>query len=153
MGIRAASFWEVVAMILRGAQIHRDGHGKCGLLPNPTLSSNTRQLSFSGVLANTRMSLCGTFVSVASDAHFKLGEVRTRPTVRIGNDSISLRQLYARQTQHARGCLTCIIHEGSAVSTDTRLRRAVSLFSPSTYYRSMPRLASRLYAFTTNRHE
>jgi hypothetical protein len=94
-------------MILRGAQIHRDGHGKCGLLPNPTLSSNTTQLSFSGVLANTRMSLCDTFVSVASDAHFKLGKVRTRPTLRIGNDSISLRQLYARQTHHARGYLTC----------------------------------------------
>ena len=67
-GSRAASFWEVVAMILRGPQIHRDGHGKCGLLPKPALSSNTAQLPSSGVLANTRMSRCD---SVVSHRHFK----------------------------------------------------------------------------------
>ena len=42
-------------MILRGAQIHRDERGKCGLLPNPTFSSNTAQLPSSDALANTRM--------------------------------------------------------------------------------------------------
>jgi len=49
----------------------------------------------------------------------------------------------------------------SAASADTRLRRAVSPFSPSTYCTSMPqgftppsaRLASRPHAFATNRHE
>jgi hypothetical protein len=57
--------------------------------------------------------------------------------------------------------LTRIIHEASAVSADTRLRRAVSPFSPSTYCTSMPqgftapsaRLASRLHAFATNLYE
>ncbi len=49
-------------MILRGAQIHRDGHGKCGLLPNPTFSSNRTQLPPSGVLTNIRMSLCNSSV-------------------------------------------------------------------------------------------
>ena len=44
-------------MILRGAQIHRDGHGKCGLLPNPTLSSNNAPLPSASVFANTRTSL------------------------------------------------------------------------------------------------
>lgn len=55
-------------MFLRGPQIHRDGHGKCGLLPKPALSSNTAQLPSSGVLANTRMSRCD---SVVSHRHFK----------------------------------------------------------------------------------
>jgi hypothetical protein len=55
-------------MILRGLQIHRDGHGKCGVLPNPALSSNTAQLPSFGVLANTRMSRCD---SVVSHRHFK----------------------------------------------------------------------------------
>jgi hypothetical protein len=64
-------------MILRGALIQRDGHGKCGLLPNPTLSSNRAQLPTSGVLANTRMSLCN---SVMSHRHFKPGgTARVRP--------------------------------------------------------------------------
>jgi len=57
--------------------------------------------------------------------------------------------------------LARIIHEGSAASADTRLRRAVSPFSPSTYCTSMPqdftapsaRLASRLRAFATSLHE
>jgi hypothetical protein len=61
---------EVVAMILRGAQIQRDGHGRCGLLPNRDLSSNRAQLPTSGVLANTRMSLCDL---VVSHRHFKPG--------------------------------------------------------------------------------
>jgi hypothetical protein len=51
--------------------------------------------------------------------------------------------------------LARIIHDASAASADTRLRRAVSPFSPSTYCTSMPqdltppsaRLASRLHAF------
>ena len=57
-------------MIIRGAQIHRDGHGKCGLLPNPTLSSNRAKLRSFGVLANTRMSLGD---SVVSYRHFTPG--------------------------------------------------------------------------------
>ena len=55
-------------MILRGAKIHQDGHGKYGLLPNPTLFRNSAQLPSSGVLANTRMSRCN---SVVSHRHFK----------------------------------------------------------------------------------
>lgn len=50
-------------MILRGTQIHRDGHGKCGLLHNPTLSSNKAQLPSSGALANNRVSLGDSAVS------------------------------------------------------------------------------------------
>lgn len=57
-------------MILRGAQIHRDERGKCGLLPNPTFSSNTAQLPSSGTLANIRMSLGD---SVVSHRHFTPG--------------------------------------------------------------------------------
>jgi len=57
--------------------------------------------------------------------------------------------------------LARMIHEASAASADTRLRRAVSPFSPSTYCTSTPqgftspsaRLASRLHAFATNLHE
>ena len=44
-------------MIFRGAQIQRDGHGECGLLLKQTLSSNTAELSSSGVLAPTGMTL------------------------------------------------------------------------------------------------
>ena len=57
-------------MILRGAQIQRDGHGKCGLLLDRTLSNNRAELPFSGVLANARMSRCD---SVISHRHFKPG--------------------------------------------------------------------------------
>ncbi len=54
-----------------------------------------------------------------------------------------------------------MIHEAAAASADTQLWQAVSPFSPSTYCTSMPqaftapsaRLASRLHAFATNRHE
>ena len=57
--------------------------------------------------------------------------------------------------------LARIIHEASATSADTRLCRAVSPFSPSTYCTSMPlgftapsaRLASRLHAFAMNLYE
>jgi hypothetical protein len=57
--------------------------------------------------------------------------------------------------------LTRIIHEASAASADTRLQRALSPLSPSTYCTSMPqgfmapsaRLALRLHAFATNLHE
>ena len=31
-------------MILRGTQIQREGHGRCGLLPNRTLSNNRTEL-------------------------------------------------------------------------------------------------------------
>jgi hypothetical protein len=57
-------------MILRDAQIHRDGHRKCGLLPNSTLSSNRAQLPISGVPANTRMS---RWNFVISHRHFTPG--------------------------------------------------------------------------------
>jgi hypothetical protein len=70
---------------------------------------------------------------------------------------------YARMMGHlADGAILArMIHEASAASADTRLRRAVSPFSPSTYCTSMPqgftppsaRLASRLHAFATNLHE
>ena len=57
--------------------------------------------------------------------------------------------------------LAGIIHDASDASADTQLQRAVSPFRLSTYCWSMPqgftppsaRLASRLAAFTTNRHE
>jgi hypothetical protein len=65
------------------------------------------------------------------------------------------------QLTAATGILARIIHDASAASLDTRLRQAVSPFSPSTDCTSMPqgftspsaRLASRLHAFATNRHE
>lgn len=44
-------------MILRGTQIQRDGHGRCGLLPNRTLSSNKAELPSSGVFAHTGTNL------------------------------------------------------------------------------------------------
>ena len=44
-------------MILRGAQIQRNGHGRCGLLPNRTLSSNRAELPSSGVLTHTATNL------------------------------------------------------------------------------------------------
>ena len=40
-------------MILRGTQIQRDGHGRCGLLPNRTLSNNKTKLPSSDVLTHT----------------------------------------------------------------------------------------------------
>ncbi len=40
-------------MILRGTQIQRDGHGRCGLLPNRTLSNNRTELPSSIVPAHT----------------------------------------------------------------------------------------------------
>ena len=40
-------------MILRGTQIQRDGHGRCGLLPYRTLSKNKADLPPPGVLAHT----------------------------------------------------------------------------------------------------
>ena len=70
---------------------------------------------------------------------------------------------YAEALDRIRGAVSLarMIHEASAVSADTRLRLAVSPFSPSTYCTSMPqgftspsaRLASRLHAFATNLHE
>ena len=65
------------------------------------------------------------------------------------------------QLNAATGILARIIHDASAASVDTRLRQAVSPFSPSTDCTSMPqgftspsaRLASRLHAIATNRHE
>ena len=83
----------------------------------------------------------------------------------MGTLRISMSQERSRRTfsaSWAKGLpLARIIHEASAASADTRLRRAVSPFSPSTYCTSMPqgftapsaRLASRLHAFATNRHE
>lgn len=48
---------EVVVMILRGALIQRDGHGKCGLFTNRTLSSNIAKLLSSGVLTHSGTNL------------------------------------------------------------------------------------------------
>jgi hypothetical protein len=44
-------------MVFPGTQIQRDGHGRCGLLPNRTLSSNRVELPSSGVLAYTGTNL------------------------------------------------------------------------------------------------
>lgn len=57
-------------MILRGAQIQRNGHGRCGLLPNRTLSSNRAELPSYGVLTHTatsRHNLCLWLLAVTSD--------------------------------------------------------------------------------------
>ena len=43
-------------MILRGAEIQRNGHGRCGLLPNRTFSSNRAKLPFPGVVLTHRES-------------------------------------------------------------------------------------------------
>ena len=52
-------------MILRGAEIQRNGHGRCGLLPNRTFSSNRAELPSSGVLAHAGMIL------MASSGHLR----------------------------------------------------------------------------------
>ena len=57
-------------MILRGTEIHRIGHGKCGLLSIRVLSRNIAELPFSGVLGNTVTSL---FDLMVSRCRFKLG--------------------------------------------------------------------------------
>jgi hypothetical protein len=44
-------------MVLPGTQIQRDEHGRCGLLPNRTLSSNKAELPSSGVLPHTGINL------------------------------------------------------------------------------------------------
>jgi hypothetical protein len=71
------------------------------------------------------------------------------------------RLLFLYRLSSVTSSLTRIIHDTSAASADTRLQRAVSPFTPSTYCTSMPqgftppsaRLASRLHAFATNRQE
>jgi hypothetical protein len=46
-------------MILRGAQIQRNGHGRCGLLlPISVLSFNRAEVPFSGVLGHAGTILC-----------------------------------------------------------------------------------------------
>jgi hypothetical protein len=55
-------------MILCDAQSQPDGQGKCGPLPNSTLSSNSAQLPISTLRANTRMSR-GNVVTL--HRHFK----------------------------------------------------------------------------------
>ena len=50
-------------MILRGAQIHCDGHGKGGLLPHPTFFTDTAQLLSTGVPVNTRTNHFNRIVS------------------------------------------------------------------------------------------
>ena len=70
-------------------------------------------------------------------------------------------ELDAEPVARVEVVLARMIHDASAASADTRLQRAVSPFSPSTYCTSMPqgftspsaRLASRLHAFATNLHE
>ncbi len=68
-------------MILHRAQIQPDGHGECGLLPNPILFSNGAQLSFSGVLANIRINLA----ALLSLHHFKIGKYSMCQTLRPRN--------------------------------------------------------------------
>ena len=62
-------------MILRGAQIQWNVHGKCGLLPNRTLSDNRAELYSSGVLAHTET----TFHNVWSPVVNSDPEVRHLP--------------------------------------------------------------------------
>jgi len=57
-------------MIIRETQIFRDWHGKCGLIPNPTLPSNKVQLPPSGPFTKTLISL---FDFVVGHLHFKQG--------------------------------------------------------------------------------
>lgn len=45
-------------MILRGAQIQRNGHGRCGLLPLNVLSFNRAELLLSGALGHAGTILC-----------------------------------------------------------------------------------------------
>ena len=45
-------------MILRGAQIQRNGHGRCGLLPINVLSFNRAELPLSGVLGHAGTIFC-----------------------------------------------------------------------------------------------
>jgi hypothetical protein len=71
-------------MILRGAQIQRDGHGKYGLFPNPTLSSHRAELPSSGVLTHTGTNLHNVWPFVVSLDR----EVQNQPTVRTGNRSL-----------------------------------------------------------------
>ena len=71
-------------MILRGAQIQRDGHGRCGLLPNRTLPSNRAQLPPSGMLAQTRTNLQNLWFCVFTSDQ----EVRHMHDCRTGNRSI-----------------------------------------------------------------
>jgi hypothetical protein len=52
-------------MILRGAEFHRNGHGRCGLLPNRISSSDKAKLPSSRVVPYAEIIL------VASYDHFK----------------------------------------------------------------------------------
>lgn len=52
-------------MILRGTEIHRGEHGKCGLLSIRILSRNIAELSVTGVLGNIGTSLCDPEVSLS----------------------------------------------------------------------------------------
>ena len=63
-------------MILRGAQIHWDGHGKSGLLPNPTLFKNNTPLP-SSVFFRTRVS------STESVFFLQLEKGEVQPTLRL----------------------------------------------------------------------
>ena len=64
-------------MILLQAQIHWDGDGTYGFLPNPTLSSNSAQLPSSSALVDTRVSLCD---SAVSHRHFTPGGTHVSDT-------------------------------------------------------------------------
>ena len=73
----------------------------------------------------------------------------------------AIRAKVGEQLTAATEILARIIHDASAASVDTRLRQAVSPFSPSTDCTSIPqgftspsaRLPWRLHAFATNHHE
>ena len=59
-------------MVLRGTQIQRCGHGKCGLLSNRVLSCNIAELLLSGVHLDTWSYPC---YRSASRRHFKQGGI------------------------------------------------------------------------------
>ena len=58
-------------MILRGIQIQRHGHGKCGLLSDRTLSSSLAELQSSGVLTLIRMSECDSNIFSSPLQHWE----------------------------------------------------------------------------------
>lgn len=71
-------------MILRGIQIQRCGHGKCGLLSDQTLSRNLAELQPFGVLALILMSICSGVLSLSSSPR-QAGRSSMYPTGRTGS--------------------------------------------------------------------
>jgi hypothetical protein len=55
-------------MILRGAEFHRNGHGRCGLLPNRISSSDKAELPSSRVLPHAGIILVASYGHLKSEA-------------------------------------------------------------------------------------